>query len=155
MKEYRPNFCGSMRLSSQKLKGRGAKASKHHAASVNQTVVRTSAGASEHMMVAKVTNIVSCLEELKTKGVWVVGTDSEAEKLYTEIDYTSGIAIVVGNEGKGVRHLVKEKSDFLVKIPLFGEVGSLYASVAGALVMYEAARGRKKFANLTSSPPKA
>ena len=128
---------------------------KHHAASVNQTVVRTSAGASEHMMVAKVTNIVSCLEELKTKGVWVVGTDSEAEKLYTEIDYTSGIAIVVGNEGKGVRHLVKEKSDFLVKIPLFGEVGSLNASVAGALVMYEAARGRKKFENLTSSPPKA
>jgi len=126
---------------------------KHHAASVNQTVVRTSAGASEHMPVAKVTNISACLEELKAKGVWIVGTDAGGEKLYTEIDYTSPLAVVIGNEGKGVRHLVKEKCDFLARIPLFGNIGSLNASVAGALVMYEAARGRKKFQDAAAPAP--
>lgn len=125
---------------------------KHHAASVNQTVVRTSAGASEHMPVAKVTNIATCLDELKAKGIWIVGTDCGAEKLYTEVDYASGMALVIGNEGKGVRHLVKEKCDFLVKIPLFGNLASLNASVAGALVMYEVARGRKKFETLKAPP---
>jgi len=119
---------------------------KHHAVSVNQTVVKTSAGASEYMLVAKVTNIAQCLDELKKKGVWIVGTDSEAEKLYSEIDYTSPLALVIGNEGKGVRHLVREKSDFLVRIPLFGKIESLNASVAGALVMFEAVRARKKAA---------
>ena len=122
----------------------GAVIPKHHAASVNQTVAKTSAGASEHLPVAKVTNIVSTMEELKQKGLWIVGTDSDAERMYADIDYTMPIAIVVGNEGKGIRQLVKEKCDFVVKIPVFGKVESLNASVAGALVMYEAVRKRKK-----------
>ena len=121
----------------------GAVIPKHNAASVNQTVAKTSAGASEHVPVAKVVNIAATLDELKQKGVWIVGTDASAEKLYTEIDYTTPIAVVIGNEGKGVRHLVKEKCDFIVKIPLFGKIGSLNASVSGALVMYEAAKQRK------------
>ena len=116
---------------------------KHHAASVNQTVSKTSAGASEHLPVAKVTNIVNTLDELKQKGIWIVGTDSTAEKLYTEIDYSTPIALVIGNEGKGIRQLVKEKCDFVVKIPLFGKVESLNASVTGALVMYEIVKKRK------------
>jgi len=118
---------------------------KHHAATVNQTVSKTSAGASEHLPVAKVTNIVATLEELKSKGLWIVGADAGAEKMYTEIDYTMPIALVIGNEGKGIRQLVKEKCDFVVKIPLYGKVGSLNASVAGALILYEAVRKRKKF----------
>ena len=122
----------------------GAVIPKHHAASVNQTVAKTSAGASEHMAIAKVTNIAMTLDELKQKGIWIVGTDSSAEKNFTEIDYTPPIAVVVGNEGKGIRQLVKEKCDFLVKIPLYGKVESLNASVAGALVMYETVRKRKK-----------
>ncbi len=123
----------------------GAVIPKHHAASVNQTVAKTSAGASEHLPVAKVTNIVSTLEELKSKGLWIVGTDAAAEKVYTEIDYTMPIAMVIGNEGKGIRQLVKEKCDFVVKIPVYGKVESLNASVAGALILYEVVRKRKKF----------
>jgi 23S rRNA (guanosine2251-2'-O)-methyltransferase len=116
---------------------------KHSAASVNQTVAKTSAGASEYMLVAKVTNIAVTLEELKEKGFWVVGTDSEGGKDYALLDYSSPIALVIGNEGSGIRKLVKEKCDFLAKIPLFGNVESLNASVAGALVMYEVVRKRK------------
>lgn len=123
----------------------GAVIPKHHAASVNQTVAKTSAGASEHLPVAKVTNIVNTMEELKQKGLWIIGTDSDAEKTYADVDYTMPIAIIVGNEGKGIRQLVKERCDFVVKIPVYGKVESLNASVAGALVMYEAVRKRKKF----------
>ncbi|HEY6191051.1 MAG TPA: 23S rRNA (guanosine(2251)-2'-O)-methyltransferase RlmB [Bacteroidota bacterium] len=116
---------------------------KHHSAEVNTTVAKTSAGASEHLPVAKVVNVANTIDELKEKGVWVVGTDSEAPKIYTEVDYSGPIAIVIGNEGRGIRHLVKEKCDFLVKIPVYGKIESLNASVAGALVMYEAVRKRK------------
>jgi len=122
----------------------GAIIPKHHAASVNQTVAKTSAGASEHLPVARVTNIATTLEELKTKGLWIVGTDASAEKSYPDVDYTMPIAVVVGNEGKGIRQLVKEKCDFVVKIPLFGNIESLNASVAGALIMYEVVRKRRQ-----------
>jgi 23S rRNA (guanosine2251-2'-O)-methyltransferase len=118
---------------------------KHYAASVNQTVAKTSAGASEHMLVAKVTNLAVTLDELKAKGFWIVGTDAGTGKDFTELDYSSPVALVIGNEGVGIRKLVKEKCDFLVKIPLFGKVESLNASVAGALVMYEVLRKRKKW----------
>lgn len=117
---------------------------KHHAASVNQTVAKTSAGASEHMPVAKVVNIAATLEELKGKGLWIVGTDGGADREYTEVEYDMPLAIVVGNEGKGIRQLVREKCDFLVNIPLYGKVESLNASVAGGLLMYEVVRQRKK-----------
>jgi 23S rRNA (guanosine2251-2'-O)-methyltransferase len=115
---------------------------KHNAAPVNETVAKTSAGASAHFPIAKVTNIVAAIEELKEKGVWIVGTDSNAEKVFSEIDYTLPVALVIGNEGKGIRRLVKEKCDFLVKIPMAGTFDSLNASVAGALVMYEVFRKR-------------
>ncbi|HLF15194.1 MAG TPA: 23S rRNA (guanosine(2251)-2'-O)-methyltransferase RlmB [Bacteroidota bacterium] len=117
---------------------------KHHAASINQTVAKTSAGASEHMPVAKVVNIAATLDELKQKGLWIVGTDTAADREYSEIEYDMPLALVVGNEGKGIRQLVREKCDFLVGIPLYGKVESLNASVAGALLMYEVVRQRKK-----------
>jgi len=123
---------------------------KHHAASVNQTVAKTSAGASEHMPVAKVVNIANTLDELKQKGLWIVGTETGADREYTEIEYDMPVAIVIGNEGKGIRQLVREKCDFLVGIPLYGKVESLNASVAGALLMYEVVRQRKK--KLTEAP---
>lgn len=116
---------------------------KHHAASVNQTVVKTSAGASEYMHVAKVTNLAQLIDELKDKGFWIIGTDGAAEKRYTEPDYNGPIALVVGNEGSGIRRLVKEKCDIVVKIPVFGKIDSLNASVAGALLMYEVVRKRR------------
>ncbi|MEW5798947.1 MAG: 23S rRNA (guanosine(2251)-2'-O)-methyltransferase RlmB [Bacteroidota bacterium] len=115
---------------------------KHHNAPVNETVVKTSAGASMQFPMARVTNVAQTIDELKENGVWIVGTEMTAEKNFTEVDYTIPVAIVIGNEGKGMRRLVKEKCDFLVKIPMKGNFDSLNASVAGALVMYEVLRKR-------------
>ena len=117
---------------------------KHHAASVTSAVVKASAGATEHMAMAEVTNIVSTMDELKERGFWTAGVAVEGDIPFTEFDYTTPAAIVVGNEGKGIRRLVREHCDRLVRIPMYGSLGSLNASVAGALVMYEAARQRHR-----------
>ncbi|MCX6137344.1 MAG: 23S rRNA (guanosine(2251)-2'-O)-methyltransferase RlmB [Ignavibacteriales bacterium] len=117
---------------------------KHHAVAVTETVARTSAGASVHFPMAKVTNIVASIEELKDAGVWIVGTEAQAPKVFMELDFSIPVAIVVGNEGKGIRRLVKEHCDFLANIPMAGSFDSLNASVAGALVMYEVLRQRTK-----------
>ncbi|HLP16073.1 MAG TPA: 23S rRNA (guanosine(2251)-2'-O)-methyltransferase RlmB [Bacteroidota bacterium] len=115
---------------------------KHNAASVTETVAKTSAGASAHFPIAKVTNIAQTIDELKHQGVWIVGTEIGAKQTFMEIDYTMPVAIVVGNEGRGMRRLVKEKCDFLVSIPMRGSLDSFNASVAGALLMYEVLRRR-------------
>jgi 23S rRNA (guanosine2251-2'-O)-methyltransferase len=115
---------------------------KHHAASVTAAVVKASAGATEHMAMAEVTNIVNTLDELKERGLWTAGVALEGDIPYTAFDYTTPAAIVVGNEGKGIRRLVREHCDRLVRIPMYGAIESLNASVAGALVMYEAAKQR-------------
>jgi 23S rRNA (guanosine2251-2'-O)-methyltransferase len=117
---------------------------KHHAASITNTVVKSSAGATEHVAIAEVTNVVSAIERLKALGYWIVGLDEKGDKFYTEVDYTTSIALVVGNEGKGMRRLVKEHCDFLVRIPLFGKIESLNASVAGGLVLYEVVKQRTR-----------
>ncbi|MDP2207941.1 MAG: 23S rRNA (guanosine(2251)-2'-O)-methyltransferase RlmB [Bacteroidota bacterium] len=116
---------------------------KHNAAPVTSTVTKASAGAVEYVAMARVTNIAQTIDELKENGVWIVGTDSSADKKYTELDYKIPLALVVGSEGRGMRRLVKEKCDFLVKIPLFGKIESLNASVAAALLVYEVVRKRK------------
>lgn len=115
---------------------------KHHSASVNETVTKTSAGATAHVPVSRVTNIVQTIEELKTHGLWIIGSEMNAKESLYDVDYRGPIAIVIGNEGKGIRRLVKEKCDFLVKIPMYGKLDSLNASVSGALLMFEAARMR-------------
>jgi 23S rRNA (guanosine2251-2'-O)-methyltransferase len=117
---------------------------RHHAASVTSAVVKASAGATEHMAMAEVTNIVSMMDELKERGFWTAGVALEGDIPFTEFDYTTPAAIVIGNEGKGIRRLVREHCDRLVRIPMYGSLGSLNASVAGALVMYEAARQRHR-----------
>lgn len=124
---------------------------RHHSASVNQTVAKTSAGASEHMLVAKVGNLVQCIDELKQRGLWIIGTESGAEKNYSQVDFSGPVAIVIGNEGTGIRRLVKERCDFIVSIPLYGKISSLNASVAGALIMYEVVRQRRWL----KTPPQA
>lgn len=122
----------------------GVIVSKHHSATIGQTVAKTSAGASMHVPIARVSNIAQALDELKQHGVWILGTAMEGERTYYEADYSGPIAIVVGNEGRGIRRLVKEKCDFLVRIPLYGKIESLNASVAGALVMFEVVKARHK-----------
>lgn len=115
---------------------------RHHSVSVNETVVKASSGATLHLPIAKVANIASTLDELKKAGLWIFGTASDGDRAFYDVDYKDPIAVVVGNEGKGIRRLVREKCDFLVRIPLYGKLESLNASVAGALVMFEAARVR-------------
>jgi 23S rRNA (guanosine2251-2'-O)-methyltransferase len=117
---------------------------KHHAAGITGTVVKASAGATEHIPIAEVTNVVATIEQLKEAGFWVVGLAGEGEKTYEEPDYTLPVVMVVGSEGRGIRRLVKEHCDHLVRIPVFGKVGSLNASVAGALGMYEVVRQRTR-----------
>lgn len=115
---------------------------KHHSAPVTATVMKTSAGAAAHLPVVQVTNLVSAIHRLKEEKVWIVGTDVQATQRYTNIDYKDAVAIVIGNEGRGIRRLVLEQCDFVVVIPLFGQIESLNASVAGALLLYEVARQR-------------
>ncbi|MBI5464837.1 MAG: 23S rRNA (guanosine(2251)-2'-O)-methyltransferase RlmB [Ignavibacteriales bacterium] len=115
---------------------------KHHAATINATVMKTSAGAAAHVSVARVGNVVSALEKLKGAGVWVVGLEISGAKDLYSTDLGGSIALVIGSEGKGLRRLVKETCDALVRIPMFGKVDSLNASVSGALAMYEVVRSR-------------
>jgi 23S rRNA (guanosine2251-2'-O)-methyltransferase len=122
----------------------GILVTRHHAAPITSTVVKGSAGATEHMAISEVTNMVAAVEELKREGYWIVGLDGAAEQDFASVDYSTPTAIVVGNEGKGIRRLVREHCDHLVRIPLHGRVESLNASVAGALAMYEVARQRRK-----------
>jgi 23S rRNA (guanosine2251-2'-O)-methyltransferase len=117
---------------------------KHHSAPVGSATIKASAGATEHMAIAEVTNIVNAMEDLKKEGFWIAGLEGSGTTLYTAADYSGPIALIVGNEGKGIRRLVKEHCDYLVSIPVLGKVSSLNASVAGALVMYEVLRQRKQ-----------
>jgi 23S rRNA (guanosine2251-2'-O)-methyltransferase len=116
------------------------------AARVTATVAKASAGASEHLPVARVTNIARILEELKSRNIWVVGLDEAATQSYESVDYKMDCAIVLGAEGKGVHDLVRKKCDFLVSIPMLGKVPSLNVSVAAGVVLYEIVRQRRKAA---------
>jgi 23S rRNA (guanosine2251-2'-O)-methyltransferase len=113
------------------------------AAGLTGAAVKASAGASEHLPIARVTNISRTLDELKDRNVWTVGLDERGTQSYDEIDYKVDCAIVLGAEGKGLHDLVRRRCDFLVKIPMLGHVPSLNVSVAGAVVMYEVARQRR------------
>jgi 23S rRNA (guanosine2251-2'-O)-methyltransferase len=122
------------------------------AAAVNATVAKTSAGASEHMKIARVVNLARTLDELKQKNVWIVGLDERGQKSYDELDYKMDCAVVLGAEGHGLHDLVRKKCDYLVAIPMLGRVASLNVSVAGAIVMYELARQRRSGAVLENRP---
>lgn len=116
---------------------------KNRSVGLTATVNKTSAGALNYTPVAKVTNLAKTIDELKTRGVWVTGADMSGESELFCSDMSGAIAIVVGAEGKGISRLVKEKCDFLVQIPMCGEINSLNASVAASLMMYEVLRNRR------------
>jgi 23S rRNA (guanosine2251-2'-O)-methyltransferase len=113
------------------------------AVGVTSTVTKASAGASEHLPIAKVTNIARTLEDLKEKNLWIVGLDERGKQSYDSLDYKMDCAIVVGAEGKGLHDLVARKCDFLVSIPMLGKVPSLNVSVATGVVLYEIVRQRR------------
>ncbi len=112
-------------------------------AAVTGTVTKTSAGASEYLPIAKVTNIARTVEELKGRNLWTVGLDEHGPQTYDALDYNMDCALVLGAEGKGLHDLVKKKCDFLVSIPMLGNVPSLNVSVAAAVVLYEIVRQRR------------
>lgn len=115
---------------------------KRRSAGLTATVSKTSAGAVEYVPVARVTNIAQTIELLKEQGVWIAGSDVEASQSVYASDFKLPLAIVIGNESKGMGRLIKEKCDFLVKLPMHGQINSLNASVAASLLMYEAVRQR-------------
>ena len=114
------------------------------AAGLTESVARASAGALAHLPVARVTNLVRAMEQLKEAGYWLVGLDERAAKTYTEVDLTGAVGIVLGNEGKGLHELTRKRCDFLVSIPTIGPVRSLNVSVAAGVVLFEAVRQRRK-----------
>mgnify|MGYP002536418079 FL=1 len=115
---------------------------KRRAAQVNSTVSKVASGALEYMKIARVNNITDTISKLKDKGVWICGTAIDADKFYYDQNLTGPLAIVIGNEGKGISDLVKRNCDFLVKIPMKGKVTSLNASVSTGIIVYEAVKQR-------------
>ena len=112
------------------------------AAGLTEAAVRASAGAAAHLRVARVTNLVRAMEEIKQAGYWLVGLDERAEKRHSDIDLSGAVAFVLGGEGKGLHHLVKERCDFVVSIATGGPVRSLNVSVAAGVALFEAVRQR-------------
>ena len=113
------------------------------ATGVTATVVKASAGASEHLPIAKVTNISRAVEEIKARNIWTVGLDERGSQTYDQVDYKMDCALLLGAEGHGLHQHVREKCDYLVSIPMLGKVPSLNVSVAAGVVMYELARQRR------------
>lgn len=122
---------------------------KRRAVGLTATVSKTSAGAVEYVPVARVTNIVQTIELLKKHGIWIGGADASAAQDAYRSDLTIPLALVIGNENKGMGRLIKEKCDFLIKLPMLGHIQSLNASVAAGVLMYEAVRQRR--ANLVKT----
>lgn len=115
---------------------------KRRSALVTEVVTKVSCGATEYLPIARVNNINEAIRDLKENGIWVVGTDGSADKLYYEQDFRGPIAIIIGSEGRGMNKLTMKNCDFLVKIPMFGHIASLNASVSGGIVLFEAVKQR-------------
>jgi 23S rRNA (guanosine2251-2'-O)-methyltransferase len=115
---------------------------KNRSVGLNATVVKVSTGAIEYVDIIEVTNLVRTLEDLKSKGFWIIGADMDGPTDFREQDYQMPIVLVIGSEGKGISRLVKETCDFLVNIPMYGQVNSLNASVSAGILFYEVVRKR-------------
>ena len=110
---------------------------KDRSVDINSTVMKTSAGALENVKIAKVTNLVNVIDDLKENGYWIVGTSLNGNLDYRDVDYTGKIALVIGNEGNGMSKAVEDSCDYLTKIPMYGKINSLNASVAAGIMIYE------------------
>ena len=119
---------------------------KHRSCPLSATVAKTSAGAVEHVPVARVGNLVQTIKKLKQEGLWVAAADMDGKDYY-DTDLTGPLLLIIGSEGQGVGRLVKEQCDFVVRIPMVGKINSLNASVAGSILMYEAMKQRRKTLN--------
>ena len=144
-----PHNLGSIIRTAETAGVHGVIIPKRRAAAVNSTVNKTSAGAVEHMHIARVTNISDAIQKLKDEGLWICGTDINTEKYYYDQDLTGPLGIVIGNEGNGMSEKVRKNCDFLVKIPMKGKVTSLNASVSTGIVIYEAVEQKLRKCSVT------
>lgn len=138
-----PHNLGSMLRTADATGVHGIIIPKRRSVSLTATVAKVSTGAIEHVPVVQVGNLAQTMEELKTKGLWFVGADAMGHQDFREGDYEMPTCLVIGSEGKGIGRLIREKCDFLVRMPMAGQVTSLNASVAAAILMYEVLRKRK------------
>lgn len=139
-----PHNLGAIIRSAEAAGAHGVVTLKRRAVGLTETVAKTSAGALMHLPVARVNNLNDVILKLQEQRIWVFGLDEEGEAVFDKADFKLPLALVVGGEGKGLSRLVRERCDFLVRIPLYGKVNSLNASVAAAIVMFEVARQRQK-----------
>ncbi|GMB09983.1 23S rRNA (guanosine2251-2'-O)-methyltransferase [Thermolongibacillus altinsuensis] len=137
-----PHNLGSIMRTADAVGAHGIIIPKRRAVGLTATVAKASTGAIEYIPVARVTNLARTVDELKERGVWIVGTDAKGEQDYRSLDGTMPLALVIGSEGKGMSRLIREKCDFLIRLPMKGRVTSLNASVAASLLMYEVYRKR-------------
>ncbi len=137
-----PRNLGAILRSVEAAGADGALLPERHSAGLSETVDRTSAGALEHVRVARVGNLVHALNTLKERGLWIVGFDAGGRQRWDAVDLTQPVCLVLGGEGRGIRRLVREHCDHLVSIPHFGHVSSLNVSVAAGIALYEAVRQR-------------
>lgn len=137
-----PQNLGSLIRTANGAGAHGVIVSLRDSCPITTTVSRVSAGALEHTLVAQVSNLVRSVERLKESGLWVYGAAPEADTILYEIDLASPVALVIGSEGKGIRPLLKRSCDALFRIPMYGRVASLNASVSGAIVLFETQRQR-------------
>ncbi|MFC4778080.1 23S rRNA (guanosine(2251)-2'-O)-methyltransferase RlmB [Paenibacillus sp. GCM10023252] len=138
-----PHNLGSILRTAECTGVHGVIIPKRRAAGLTATVLKTSAGAAEHVPVTRVTNLAQTIERLKEEGIWIAGTDVSAPQDVYKTKFDLPLGIVIGNESKGMGRLIKEKCDFLVKLPMLGQLNSLNASVAAGVLMYEVVRQRR------------
>ena len=139
-----PHNLGAVIRTAEACKASGILVPERHSAPLSSTVVKASAGASVYVPIVRAKNLVSAIDELKDRGLWVVGVDSAGTQDWTEFDYTGPTALVLGGEHRGLRRLVREHCDVLVCLPMLGKVASLNISVAAAVVLYEVVRQRRR-----------
>lgn len=137
-----PHNLGSILRTVNAAGAHGVIIPKRRSVGLTAAVAKTSAGAIEHVPVVRVTNIVDTIDELKERNVWIVGTEAEGTEDYRSLDGKTSIALIVGNEGKGMGRLVKDSCDWTVSLPMKGQVSSLNVSVASSLLLYEVYRKR-------------
>lgn len=137
-----PHNLGAILRTADAAGAHGVIIPERRAVGLTETVAKASAGAIEHVPVVRVTNIARTIDQLKEKNIWVVGTDEKGSDDYRTLDGETALAIVIGNEGRGISRLVKEKCDWLVHIPMQGAIPSLNASVAASILMFEIYRKR-------------
>jgi 23S rRNA (guanosine2251-2'-O)-methyltransferase len=138
-----PHNLGAVMRTAEASGAAGIVVPERHSAPLSATVVKSSAGASAYVPIVRAKNLANTIDEMKERGVWVVGVDPAGAQDWTSFDYKGAVAVVLGGEHRGLRRLVREHCDVVVRIPMLGKIGSLNISVAAGVVMYEVVRQRR------------